>query len=255
MLSGCGSSQRSTEGLTVTSSTEYLELCEALARQFGQVFGEEILVKGTLGQEQVLLDNGLTDIIISSTSIEHFDQKYATQLIGYETLLVVVNSENPLDVISRSSIKKIFAGDIVHWGDIGIEFNKSIKLLTRESNSGMRQAFQKNIIVDNQKLSLRALTVNSNTEMKLAVKRISSGIGYISGKPQGVADGIKALQVLDEEEKPIVAPNINIYVIYKVKDQKKKLLVEFLEYLYTHQAALKILKDRGIVLATPPNFE
>jgi phosphate transport system substrate-binding protein len=51
--------------------------------------------------------------------------------VGWDALVVIVNRDNSLSNITQENLIKIFKGDVISWGQLGIE-DKPITLLTRK---------------------------------------------------------------------------------------------------------------------------
>ena len=113
--------------------------------------------------------------------------KFAVDGIG-----VVVSPKRNIDNISKENLKRVFAGDITNWRNLGGS-EGSINVYTRDAESGTRKVFwgkglQKGKIAD------KANFVKSNAGMKTAIANDPQGIGYIS---LGVADSSVKFLAID----------------------------------------------------------
>jgi phosphate transport system substrate-binding protein len=61
--------------------------------------------------------------------------------IGLAGTCVIVNSANPLKDLSRENVRKIFAGEITNWQQVGGE-DLPIKVFVREANAATRSSFE-----------------------------------------------------------------------------------------------------------------
>jgi phosphate transport system substrate-binding protein len=61
--------------------------------------------------------------------------------IGLAGTCVIVNSANPVKDLSRENVRKIFAGEITNWKQVGGE-DLAIKVFVREANAATRSSFE-----------------------------------------------------------------------------------------------------------------
>ena len=113
--------------------------------------------------------------------------KFAVDGIG-----VVVNPKLNIDNISNENLKKVFAGDITNWKNLGGS-QSSINVYTRDAESGTRKVFWSKGLKKG-KIAEQANFVPSNAAMKTAIANDPQGIGYIS---LGVADSSVKLLAID----------------------------------------------------------
>ena len=67
--------------------------------------------------------------------------KLSTLGIGLAGTCVIVNSANPVKDLSRDQVKRIFAGDITNWKQVGGD-DLDIKVFVREANAATRSSFE-----------------------------------------------------------------------------------------------------------------
>jgi phosphate transport system substrate-binding protein len=89
-----------------------------------------------------LVTTGANDLGFTSRALTADE---ATKLksvgIGLAGTCVIVNSANPVKDLTRDQVKKIFAGDITNWKQIGGE-DLDIKVFIREANAATRSSFE-----------------------------------------------------------------------------------------------------------------
>jgi phosphate transport system substrate-binding protein len=89
-----------------------------------------------------LVTTGANDLGFTSRALTADE---ATKLksvgIGLAGTCVIVNSANPVKDLTRDQVKKIFAGDITNWKQIGGE-DLAIKVFVREANAATRSSFE-----------------------------------------------------------------------------------------------------------------
>ena len=113
--------------------------------------------------------------------------KFAVDGIG-----VVINPKLKIDNISKENLKKVFAGDINNWKNLGGS-EGPINVYTRDAESGTRKVFLGKGL-EKGKIADKANFVPSNAAMKTAIANDPQGIGYIS---LGVADTSVKLLAID----------------------------------------------------------
>ncbi|GAB7021578.1 phosphate ABC transporter substrate-binding protein [Salidesulfovibrio brasiliensis] len=90
----------------------------------------------------------------------------------------VVAADNPVEELTAEQIRKIFAGEITNWKDVGGK-DAAIHLYTRDEASGTRAVYWKKLLKKGA-IAPSANVVASNGAMKSAVSRDPDAIGYVS---------------------------------------------------------------------------
>lgn len=167
--------------INVVGSTSVQPFAEMLAQEFnGRQTDFEVDVQGggsTAGLQAAL--NGVADIGMCSRSLkaEESDQ-FQTVTIARDGLAIVVHTSNPVTNLSIEQVRRIFAGDVTNWHQVGGP-DRPIRLITREEGSGTREAFQK-MVMHKARISRKALTQESNGAVKELVRYDRCAIGYMS---------------------------------------------------------------------------
>lgn len=241
--SGCSERENN---LTITSSTQLLSLSETLALDFKRTSTNNsisIAVKGSLGQEEELLNNNLTDLLITERDLSLENKNLSSQIMATDQLIIINHKANNLKEIKLEDLQKIFAGEITNWNSVN-KYNKTVQVLSREAGSPIRQQFETAFLNNNLNISLGALIVNSNPEMRSAIASINGSIGYIS--VGSLNDSVQLLKVVNIDNTEIKMPTENIYLIWKTNNQKSE-LTSFLDYLKNNKSANQIIKEQGFM--------
>jgi len=98
--------------------------------------------------------------------------------IAYDAIAVIVHPVNPIHNLTIDQIRKIFAGQVNRWNEVGGS-KDPITLVTREEGSGTREAFQY-LIMGKTTITLGALVQDSNGAIRQVVADDPNAIGYIS---------------------------------------------------------------------------
>jgi phosphate transport system substrate-binding protein len=89
-----------------------------------------------------LATSGSVDLGFTSRALTADEAaKLKTIGIGLAGTCVIVNSANPLKDLAREDVRKIFAGEITNWKQVGGE-DVAIKVFVREANAATRSSFE-----------------------------------------------------------------------------------------------------------------
>ena len=65
--------------------------------------------------------------------------------IGYDALVLITGSENPVDSLSLDQIRDIYAGKITNWKQVG-GLDQPIRIYAQDENSGLQTAFERQVM-------------------------------------------------------------------------------------------------------------
>ena len=102
--------------------------------------------------------------------------------LGRDGVYVLVHPSNALQDISRADLQKIFSGEINRWSQLNIappEGQDTIQVLTREDGSGMRAAFEEQIM-RGARTTPTALVQPTNLDMLDYVAKHPNAVGYVA---------------------------------------------------------------------------
>jgi phosphate transport system substrate-binding protein len=170
--------------------------------------------------------------------------------IIYDAIAVIVHRENHLDDLTLDQIRKIFAGEVTRWSQLG-GTDRAITLVTREEGSGTREAFQ-SLIMGKKEISLGALVQDSNGAIRQVVADDRNAIGYISlglvnDRVKAVKiDGVEAsVENIQTGKYKIVRPFLFVF-----KSEPRGMAKEFLDYILS-PAGQKLLVQEGLISMNP----
>lgn len=138
---------------------------------------------------------GTIDIGAASREVTEEERKAYPNLvatpIALDGIAVIVNPENPVNDLTLDQVRKIFAGEIRNWKEVGGE-DAEIVVVIREEGSGTRKAF-KELVLKDKDYAINALQKQSNGAVRKAVAGNKNAIGYIG---LGYVDNsVKALRI------------------------------------------------------------
>jgi len=202
MLAGCnraGKAPQGTSGLSgtivIAGSTSVQPLSEELAAAFREKHPDvDISVAGGGSSAGIKAAQEGTAYIGASSRELKPDEKGTVfeTLIAKDGIAVVVHPGNAVDALSLDQVRKIFAGEITNWKDVGGS-DAAINVYTREEGSGTRGAFEEIVMGEDTKISSKAGVQNSTGAVRTAVAGDPNGIGYIS--LGSVNKAVKALKI------------------------------------------------------------
>ncbi len=97
-------------------------------------------------------------------------------VIALDGLPVIVHPSNPVSALSVQQVRDIYAGRITNWRAVGGP-NKTIILISRDTNSGTYETFHK-LVMNKEKVSSAAEYVGSNGAARQRVQSTPAAIGY-----------------------------------------------------------------------------
>ncbi len=116
---------------------------------YGENFASDSAMqyKNTVRGYEAIVD-GVTDILFcagpSSAQVQYAEDKGVELVyvpIGLEAFVFFVNAKNPVDALTTEEIRKIYAGEIGNWSEVGGK-DRVINPLTRLEGSGSQTTFE-----------------------------------------------------------------------------------------------------------------
>ncbi len=176
---GCGGKHE--RAVNVVGSTSIQPFAEILAEEYMTAHaGESVEVQGggsTAGLQAAA--NGLADIGMCSRSLTEDESKQFTgTMIARDGLAIVVNSSNPVSMLTTEQLRGLFNGSVRNWNEVG-GADGPVRPISREEGSGTRESFV-NLVMKKERISRGALTQESNGAVKELVKGDPAAVGYMS---------------------------------------------------------------------------
>jgi len=199
--------------ITIQGSTTVLPIAQRAAEVFMAKHPEvSISVRGGgSGNGIAALVDKAVQIATASRFIKFDEVKKAVangvypvpHRVALDGIAVIVNPQNPVDKLTVGQLKKIFAGEITNWKQVGGRDLK-IVVVSRDSSSGTFETFQE-LVLQGARVAASALLQASNGAVADVVTRTPGavgyvGLGYLSGK-------VKALRI-GTTDKAYVDPSV-----------------------------------------------
>jgi phosphate transport system substrate-binding protein len=123
-----------------------------------------------------LVDIGNTGRALTPAEVEKYG--LVSFPFAIDGVAVVVNPRNPVSGITAEQVRRIYAGGITNWREVGGP-DGPIHLYTRDEASGTREVFWDRLLKKGETVDA-ANVVASNGAMKTAVAQDDNAIGYVS---------------------------------------------------------------------------
>jgi phosphate transport system substrate-binding protein len=187
-----------------------------------------------VGVQQVgegLVQIGNTGRALKDSEIEKYGLK--TFAFAIDGVAIVVNPANPVSELNKDQLKKIFAGEIRNWKEVGGK-DAAIILYVREDGSGTRETFEERAL-DKGQASDKSNVVNSNGAMKTAIGQDSNAIGYVGiGHLDATLKGVVLDGMVPSQENAKNGSYKVTRLLYmNTKGEPQGLTKAFISYIYS----------------------
>lgn len=164
--------------------------------------------------------NGTVDIANASRKMKKKEIKNAKKqgqnpmlhVVGYDALVVYINSANPANTFSFNQLKDIYIrdGKATKWSDLGLKVpgcgSDKIVVVSRQNNSGTYVYFKKAVLGKRGKFRQGTLDMHGSKDVVDLVEKTPCAIGY-SGLAYST-DHIKMACISKEDGTACVNPSV-----------------------------------------------
>jgi phosphate binding protein len=126
-------------------------------------------------------------------------------IVALDGVAIVVNSENPIESLTKEQVAKIFSGEITSWSQL-LSPGGQIKIYARDDKSGTFDSF-KSLVLGNSALSKNAVRFEDSNNLSEAVAGDRNGIGFI-GLPY--VKNTKSVAISEGEATPFVPNRLTV---------------------------------------------
>ncbi len=145
------------------------------------------------------------DEIRSLAALGDMTSLASEHVLGLDGIAVIVNSNNPIQSLTKEQIAKIFSGDITSWTQV-LSPRGQIKVYARDDKSGTYDTF-KSLVLGNSQLVSTAKRFEDSNGLSEAVANDPDGIGFI-GLPY--IKNAKAVAVSESGATPFVPNRLTV---------------------------------------------
>lgn len=184
LIWGCSKKSAS---INIAGSTTVLPIVQAAAEDYMEKNpGVNISVRGGgsgIGIKSAIsrtIDIGNASRQIMKQELELLEQKeieLRETAIARDAISIVVHPQNPIENLTLQQLKKIYAGEITNWREVG-SWDKKIIVIARDFSSGSFIIFNE-IVLDSTKVKRNSLRLPSNNAVVTNVGYTPGAIGYI----------------------------------------------------------------------------
>ena len=167
--------------ISLAGSTSMEKLCEAMSESFmadnqGITVTVEYVGSGA-GIES--LSKGSVDIGNSSRNLkpEELSNGCVENVVALDGIAVIVDKNNGVTDISSDDLKKLYAGEIKNWKELG-GADEAVVVIGREAGSGTRDAFEE--LLELKDKCDYAQQLDSTGAVLAKVASTPGAIGYVS---------------------------------------------------------------------------
>ena len=171
-------------------------------------------------------------------------QKYGLKSwpFAIDGVVAAVNPANAVKALSKEQLRKIYAGEITNWKQVG-GADAAISLYMREDGSGTRETFEERAL-DKARATDKSNVVSSNGAMKTAIAQDKNAIGYVG---IGHLDDKIAGVVLDgmtpsQENAKNGSYTVTRLLYMNTRGEPQGLTKAFIDYIYSPEGGEIIAK-------------
>jgi phosphate transport system substrate-binding protein len=233
--------------ITIAGSTSVQPLSELLAEAFmAQHPKVTVNVQGGGSSQGIKAAiDGIADIGASSRELKDEEAAQVKRIqIASDGIAIVVHPQNEITDLTLEQVRKIYAGEITNWKEVGGS-DQAIAVITREEGSGTRGAFAKIVMGKEAKISKRAIVQPSTGGVRAAVARNPSGIGYVSVGHLDETVKVVAVDGVEPTAANIVSGEYKISrpFLYVTKDEPAGLVKEYIDFVLSPEGQEIVAAD------------
>lgn len=178
--------------VTVSGSSTVMPLAELAAEEFNLMQDEYhvSVTSGGTGVGIIDIAQGRSDIAMASREITPVEQqRYETAEERFQELPIAIDAicivfsddvyDSGVTDLTRDQVKRIYAGDITNWMDVGGQ-DTEIFAIGRRAGSGTRDTFHE-IIMGSKEAEAPGVSMEASesSEVKTAIRGSDNAIGYM----------------------------------------------------------------------------
>jgi len=259
MLSGC--TGRDIQGqIVVSGSTTLLPIAETAAQEFEAAYPHYIVLVSGMGTSAGIEAVGVTGTAdIGTASRDLRGRETEMDLIeipvAYDGIAVIVHPDNPIDNLSLSQLRDVFAGNITNWQELGGN-DLDIVLVNRDEASGTRSSFA-SAVMDGESFEVNSVVLPGTGQVREVVARAPEAIGYISVgfvEPRHVETHVKAVSLdgVEPTDENIIS---GVYPVaralhFLTKGVPEGSPLEYIEFVLSETVQQGAVRDAGFLPIT-----
>ena len=187
-----GKKKSKSEVVQITGSDTCLNVTQHLSEMYmeGHKDARIAVTGGGSGVGIAAAINGTTDIAMASRDAKEKELKSAAAagrsleevVFGWDGLSIITHPSNPVNILSKEVVGKIFSGEITNWNEVGGN-DAPIIILSRDSSSGTHVYFKEDVVRGGEKNGKEyagsTLYLPSNSAIVQETSDNKNAIGYV----------------------------------------------------------------------------
>lgn len=122
--------------------------------------------------------DGTVDIGAASRDLKPDEPQLVTHLLAHSGLAIVTHPSNTLAGLTVDDVRRIFAGEIRRWDEVGGPASDII-VVAREEGSGTRDAFE-TMVMKGSHITNRAILLPASGAIKTVIALTPGSIGFLA---------------------------------------------------------------------------
>ena len=244
LLSACGKGH----DVIVAGSTSVQPYAEVLAEEYMIHNPQNIIdIQGGGSSAGITAaESGTADIGMSSRDLKNTEQHLWSVEIAKDGLAMIVNPGNPVQNLTLSQIRSIYAADVQRWSELG-GADARIHIISREEGSGTRSAFEE-LIMGDRRITPRAIIQDSNGAVRQLVADDPYSIGFLS---LGLVDNtVKALHLdgVAATRENIVNGSYKLLrsFLFVSREQPADVVMDYINFVLSPEGQ-RLLSEEGLI--------
>lgn len=179
-LAACtGNRTRERTDVVLAGSTSIQPFAERWAEEYNDSVRVTVQAGGSTAGIKAAHD-GTANFGMSSRQL-HADEAtgLVQTVVARDGIAVIVHARNPVQSLTLSQLRAIYAGNLRNWRDVGGE-DGPITVITREEGSGTRDSFQELVMGAGVTIAREALVTAYSGGLRKMVAEDPRAIGYVT---------------------------------------------------------------------------
>ena len=238
VLSGCGNSS----SVSMGGSSSVHPLANVFIEDYKAEYpGSSLTYDGPGSSKGVEgVKNEIYDFGFLSRNVKDNEKTdgMTVETIALDGIVIIIQEDSLISDLTKDQIKGIYTGKITNWKQVGGK-DKIISVVSRDSASGTRSAFDELLDLKEEGVTNSALLYDSNGAVTQAVSQNDAAIGYISfetyERNKGIVKGLKvdgvepSVQNVQNGTYNLFRPFVMVYKEDNLSEKNKNFLIWFEE--------------------------
>ena len=212
------------------------ELAKAFEQKSGIKFTTITSNDSTQGFKALMTGKTLIGGLSRLLTTEELNESLGNQVIGYDAIVIYLNSDNPVQNLTIEQLKKIFSNEITTWKEVGGKDEPIVTVLKKGGDEGGTTKQFRELVLAGQALATPSLFFNSHQENIEYVASNSTAVTFASlafdekvTKYVSINGVLPSREALNKGEYALARPYLLIYKAQPENEEIKK----FLDFVFS----------------------